>query len=98
MFYLVYIDQKGKSEEYPCTIQNGFDTVLGIYKVNGEEYALVQEMPTEMNYVEGNEELKTHYEALYAFVDKVQIITDKMPGFTKCGIDDLSWIKYDPYQ
>lgn len=98
MFYLSYFDRKGATGEYPYTLDKGFATVIGTYKVNGEEYALVQELPTEMNYVEGNEELKKHYEDLYASVDKVQIITTNMPGFTKCGIDDLNWIIYDPYQ
>lgn len=98
MFYLAYFEQKGASEKYPYILQKGFDTVLGTFKVNDEEYALIQTLPTEMNYVEGNEELEKHYEDLYASVDKVQIITDKMPGFTKCGIDDLNWIIYDPYQ
>lgn len=86
------------SEEHPYVIQKGFETVLGTYKANGEEYALIEELPTEMNYVEENEELKKHYEDLYALVGQVQVITDKMPGFTKRGIDDLNWIIYDPYQ
>lgn len=98
MFYLAYFEKKGVSTKYPYAIDKGFDTVLGTYKVNGEEYALIQELPTEMNYVEGDEELEKHYEYLYASVDKVQIITDKMPGFTKCGIDDLNWIIYNTYE
>lgn len=71
--------------------------MLGTYKANGKEYALIQELPTKMHYVEGNEELEKHYEDLYALVDKVQIITDKMPGFTKCGVDDTNWIIYNQY-
>lgn len=98
MFYLVYMEKERASEKYPYALQKGFDTVLGTYKANGGEYALVQELPTEMNYVEGNEELEKHYEDLYASVDKIQIITDNMPGFTKCGIEDLNWIIYDSFQ
>lgn len=70
------------------------DTVLGIYRQGDKEYALICEMPREMNYVEGNEDMKQAYEKLSSFVDEVQINTKNMPGFTECAIDDFDWIKY----
>lgn len=68
------------------------DTVLGLYRQGEEVYALILQLPREMNYVEGNEEMREAYEKLSGTVDEVLINTDNMPDFTKCGIDDVEWI------
>lgn len=71
----------------------GMDRLLGVYQNGEDEYALVLELPREMNYVEGNEEMKKVYEDVYAFVDKLQIVTDRMKGFRECGVDELYWME-----
>lgn len=70
------------------------DTVLGVYEQGQEEYALILEIPRELNYVEGNDEMKAAYENLSKTLDDVQINMDNMPGFRECGIDEIDWIKY----
>ena len=93
LLYLDYIN-RNISLEYPYQIYQ-VDTVLGVYKQEDEEYALILRMPREMNYVEGNEEMKQVYEDLKASIDKVQIVTDNISGFTECGIDSVDWIQYE---
>lgn len=76
----------------------GTDKVLGVYHRGEDIYALVFELPREMNYAEGNEEMKKAYEEVSTFVDKVQIITEHMEGFTECELDDLDWIVLSGYE
>lgn len=92
LFYLKYY-LKNEDDIGPFEIFH-MDKVLGVYKVDGEEYALILELPREMNYVEGSDEMQEAYEKLSDSVDEVQIKTDNMIGFTRCEIDDVGWIKY----
>lgn len=92
LFYLKYY-LKNEDDIGPFEIFH-MDKVRGVYKVDGEEYALILELPREMNYVEGSDEMQDAYEKLSDFVDEVQIKTDNMIGFTRCEIDDVGWIKY----
>lgn len=92
LFYLKYY-LKNEDDIGPFEIFH-MDEVLGVYKVDGEEYALILELPREMNYVEGSDEMQEAYEKLSDSVDEVQIKTDNMIGFTRCEIDDVEWIKY----
>lgn len=92
LFYLKYY-LKNEDDIGPFEIFH-MDKVLGVYKVDGEEYALILELPREMNYVEGSDEMQEAYEKLSDSVDEVQIKTDNIIGFTRCEIDDVGWIKY----
>lgn len=92
LFYLKYY-LKNEDDIGPFEIFY-MDKVLGVYKVDGEEYALILELPREMNYLEGSDEMQEAYEKLSDSVDEVQIKTDNIIGFTRCEIDDVGWIKY----
>lgn len=70
----------------------GTDKVMGTYKQGDAEYALIFGLPREMNYVEGDEAMKEAYESLSASVDRVQIKTDAVSGFTECDAEALDWI------
>lgn len=97
LFYLHYIDRDyyAFSKETPYQMFGEYiDRVLGVYEQDGHEYALVFQLPREMNYVEGNEELKKAYEDAFALVNKVQIITKNMENFTECSVDYLDWVIY----
>lgn len=91
LFNLVFL----KHEEAVTYTIFQVDTVLGVYEQGGEEYVLIQEMPREMNYVEGNEDMKKAYENLSKTVGEVLIKTEQMAGFTECGIEDLDWVEYE---
>lgn len=93
LFYLNYIKKPAsQTQTYPIF---AVETVLGVYKPDDKtEYALILELPREMNYVENNEELKEIYETFSAQVDEVEIITEYMTGFEACSADDLEWIEY----
>lgn len=72
--------------------------VLGTYRQNEQEYALIYAKYPEgddmddMNVSPDDPQLRKDYQDLYAQMDDVQIITDRIPGFTKCGVNDLDWI------
>lgn len=91
LFSLVFL----KHEETVTYSIFQVNTVLGVYEQGGEEYVLIQEMPREMCYVEGNEDMKRDYENLSATVEEVLIKTEQMTGFTECGIEDLDWVEYE---
>lgn len=91
LFSLVFL----KHEETVTYSIFQVNTVLGVYEQGGEEYVLIQEMPREMCYVEGNEDMKRAYENLSATVEEVLIKTEHMTGFTECGIEDLDWVEYE---
>lgn len=91
LFYLKYY-LKDEDAIDPFEIFH-MDKVLGVYEMDGEEYALILELPREMNYVEGSDEMQEAYEKLSDSVGEVQIKTDNMIGFTRCEIDDVGWIK-----
>lgn len=91
LFSLVFL----KHEETVTYSIFQVNTVLGVYEQGGEEYVLIQEMPREMCYVEGNEDMKRAYENLSVTVEEVLIKTEHMTGFTECGIEDLDWVEYE---
>lgn len=73
--------------------------VLGVYSQDEQEYALIYAKYPEGGYDENDRnvapddpELQKDYQDLYALVDDVEIITDRMPGFTKCDVKDLDWL------
>lgn len=73
--------------------------VLGVYSQDEQEYALIYAKYPEDGYDENDRnvalddpELQRDYQDLYALVDDVEIITDRMPGFTKCDVNDLDWL------
>lgn len=72
--------------------------VLGVYRQDGQEYALIYaKYPAggygdDINVSPDDPELQKDYQDLYALADNVQIITDSIPGFTKCDVNDLDWI------
>lgn len=43
--------------------------------------------------MEGDEEKKAAYEELFSKIDEMQIMTERMEGFTPCTIDDLEWLR-----
>lgn len=92
LFYLYYVDRSEFTEEPYEIWGGGISKVCGVYRQGNREYALIFELPREMNYVEGSAEMQKAYEEVSAFVDKVQIVTGNMSGFTECGVDDLDWI------
>lgn len=97
LFYLHYIDKDyyAFSQEEPYQMfGESIDKVLGVYEQDGHAYALVFELPREMNYVEGDEEMKKVYEDAFALVEQAEIVTDNMENFTECGVDDLDWVIY----
>lgn len=95
LFYLDFINRKTASSSPYYLFGEQMEKVLGTYRQEGDEYALIFRLPREMNYVEGNEEMKKAYEDIFASVGDVQIITEHMDGFTECGAEDLDWIEYD---
>lgn len=50
-------------------------------------YILSYLEPRDLQYVEGDAEKKKAYEQLFLLIDKVQIVTEHMEGFTPCTID-----------
>ena len=98
LLFLQFVNRSAASV-YPLEIFGPkLETVLGVYQKENQEYALIRSLPRDMNYKEGDEELKQVYENTFALVDQVQIITENMPGFMECGIDDVSWIINYDYQ
>lgn len=97
LFYMHYIDKDyyGFSPDEPYQMfGEHVDRAYGIYERDGHEYALIFELPREMNYAEGNEEMQKAYEDMFASVGKVQVITDNMENFTPCGVDGIDWAVY----
>ena len=86
LFYLSYDLYEGRD----MVIMTG--TVLGVYEQNGETYILTLSLPASLSYMEGIEKYRVAYEELSMQLDAVQINTDSMRGFTKCGIEDLEWL------
>lgn len=70
------------------------DTILGIYTQGNAKYAFILQIPREMNYVEGDNEMKKLYEDFSSDVNSVQIITENMAGFEKVSEEDLDWFLY----
>lgn len=66
--------------------------VLGVYRTEDNEYALIYTRYSDTDYTNEDPKLRKDFQALYRYVDEVQVITDNMPGFTECGLDDLDWI------
>lgn len=66
--------------------------VLGVYRTEDDEYALIYTRYSDTDYTNEDPKLRKDFQALYRYVDEVQVITDNMPGFTECGLDDLDWI------
>lgn len=73
--------------------------VLGTYRQGEQEYALIYAKYPEGGYgtddtnvSPDDPQLRKDYQDLYALTDDVQIITDRIPGFTKCDLNDLDWI------
>lgn len=97
LFYLHYIDKDYYEFSADMPYQmfgEQIDRVIGVYRPDGHEYALVFELPREMNYVEGNEEMRKAYEDAFAFVDDVRVATGNMKDFVECRVDDLDWVAY----
>ncbi len=95
LFYMHYIDKDyyGFSPDSPYQMfGETIDRAYGLYERDGHEYALIFELPREMNYVEGNEEMQKVYEDLAAAVGEVQVITGHMENFTPCGADEIDWV------
>lgn len=67
--------------------------VLGVYKQGDSEYVLTYMEPRDLQYIEGDEEKKAAYKELFSHIDKIQIVTQNMAGFTPCTIDDLEWLR-----
>lgn len=77
------------------TVLCDWEKVFGLYRQGGKEYVLVQDRPHDRCYSEDDQELIDAYLMLYETVEDVVIKTDNMPGFTKCGIEDLEWVRYE---
>lgn len=96
LFLLEYFrydeDAAGPYEIFPN------DKVLGVYQNGEDRYALVFTRPRDIQYIEGNEEMQKVYEEFCTLTDKVQVITENMEGFTKCGLYDLDWIVLSGYE
>ena len=66
--------------------------VLGVYRTEDNEYALIYTRYSDADYTNEDPKLRKDFQDLYKYVDEVQVITDNMPGFTECGLEDLDWI------
>lgn len=73
--------------------------VLGVYRQDDQEYALIYAKYPEGGYsaddrntAPDDPKLQKDYQDLYDLADDVQIITDQIPGFTRCDVHDLDWI------
>lgn len=90
LFYLYFFEY---TEE--MTTLYDWEKVLGLYRQGGREYVLVQDRPGDRCYSEDDQALIDAYLKLSETVGEVVIKTDNMPGFTKCGIEDLEWVQYE---
>lgn len=43
-------------------------------------------------YTNEDPKLRKDFQDLYRYVDEVQVITDNIPGFTECGLEEFDWI------
>ena len=66
--------------------------VLGVYRTEDNEYALIYTRYSDADYTNEDPKLCKDFQDLYKYVDEVQVITDNMPGFTECGLEDLDWV------
>ena len=70
-----------------------------MYRQDDQEYALIYAKYPEGGYsaddrntAPDDPKLQKDYQDLYDLADDVQIITDQIPGFTRCDVHDLDWI------
>ncbi|MDE6214274.1 MAG: hypothetical protein K2M70_12460 [Lachnospiraceae bacterium] len=66
--------------------------VLGVYRRDDSECALIFTKCSDAFYTNEDPKLRKDFYDLYMYVDEVQVITDNIPGFTECGLEDLDWI------
>ena len=66
--------------------------VLGVYRRGDKEYALIFTRCPDVFYTNEDPQLCKDFQELYGYVDEVQVITDNIPGFMECGLEDLDWI------
>ena len=66
--------------------------VLGVYRRDDKEYTLIYARYPYADYTNEDPKLCKDYQDLYRYVDEVQVITDNMPGFTECSLEDLDWV------
>lgn len=90
LFYLYFFEYTEN-----MTTLNDWEKVLGLYRQGGKEYVLVQDRPGDRCYSEDDQELIDAYLSLSETLEDVVIKTDDMPGFTKCGIEDLEWVRHE---
>lgn len=90
LFYMYFFEYT-----QDMTVLYDWEKVLGLYRQGGKEYVLVQDRPGDRCYSEDDQELIDAYLSLSETLGDVVIKTDNMPGFTKCGIDDLAWVRYE---
>ncbi|MDE7266079.1 MAG: M56 family metallopeptidase [Lachnospiraceae bacterium] len=69
-----------------------YHKVLGVYRSQDNEYALIYTRCSDAFYTNEDPKLRKDFQDLYKYVDEVQVITDNIPGFTECGLEDLDWI------
>lgn len=91
MAYLYYCNRGDSTKNNPYPLM-GLEHVLGIYRLGSQEFALIFELPSDLQYVEGNEKMKKNYENLSYLLGRVQIVTRDMPGFTPCVAKGVDWI------
>lgn len=90
LFYLYFFEYT-----QDMTVLYDWEKVLGLYRQGGKEYVLVQDRPGDRCYSEDDQALIDAYLKLNETVEDVVIKTDNMPGFIKCGIEDLEWVRYE---
>ena len=66
--------------------------VLGVYRREDNEYALIYTRCSDAFYTNEDPKLRKDFQDLYMYVDEVQVITDNIPGFTECSLEDLDWV------